>query len=53
MINKWLHLSEPKGLPGREHIVIPYVIFGDAAFSLMVNLMRPFPQRQVVDNYRN
>lgn len=53
MINKQLHLPEPKGLPGREDIVVPHVIVGDAAFPLMENLMRPFPQRQVIDNYRN
>lgn len=53
MINKQLHLPEPKGLPGREDIVVPHVIVGDAAFPLMENLMRPFSQRQVIDNYRN
>lgn len=53
MINKQLHLPEPKGLPGREDIVVPHVIVGDAAFPLMENLMRPFPQRQVIDDYRN
>ncbi|XP_055616627.1 putative nuclease HARBI1 isoform X2 [Toxorhynchites rutilus septentrionalis] len=53
MMNRQLHLPELKGLPGREDIVVPYVIVGDAAFPLMENLMRPFPQRRVVDNYRN
>ena len=45
MMNRQLHLPKPKCLPGRENIVVPYVIVGDASFPLMENFMRPFPQR--------
>ncbi|CAH1997034.1 unnamed protein product [Acanthoscelides obtectus] len=50
--NGTLEIPPPKSLPGEE-FDIPYVFVGDEAFPLTKNLMRPFPKRQVNNNYRN
>ncbi|CAH1993157.1 unnamed protein product [Acanthoscelides obtectus] len=50
--NGTLEIPPPKSLPGEE-FDIPYVFVCDEAFPLTKNLMRPFPKRQVNNNYRN
>lgn len=51
-------IPPPKNLPNSD-IVLPHVVFGDEAFLLMTNLMKPYPRSQslvdrtkVVYNYR-
>lgn len=41
-----LHLPNDIPLPGAEHLgPVPYVVVGDEAFPLQINMMRPFPGR--------
>nr|XP_023016277.1 protein ANTAGONIST OF LIKE HETEROCHROMATIN PROTEIN 1-like [Leptinotarsa decemlineata] len=51
------HLPESSPMENYNDINFPFVIVGDEAFPLMVNLMRPFPRRSLnkenrVFNYR-
>lgn len=52
LINNTLQLPLPKPLPGQNDDT-PYVFVGDEAFPLFNNLMRPFPKRQITNNYEN
>ncbi|XP_022197965.1 protein ANTAGONIST OF LIKE HETEROCHROMATIN PROTEIN 1 [Nilaparvata lugens] len=47
-----LLLPEPKLIPSIDNPV-PYVLVGDEAFPLSVNLMRPYPRRNVTGNYQH
>ncbi|XP_066593215.1 uncharacterized protein [Prorops nasuta] len=54
--NKSLHLPEPNAVSGCTYN-LPYVIIADDAFSLHVNLMKPYPERNLthekkIFNYR-
>lgn len=51
-----LHFPQPTTLPGSD-IVMPYVLVADEAFPLRLNIMKPFPRRNIserdrVFNYR-
>ena len=54
-----LHFPDPQYIEGaREFGKLPYVVLGDEAFPLQVNLMRPYPGKtatldQTVYNYRH
>ena len=45
-----LPLPQPKGLPDRSDIVLPYVFVGDEGFPLRNNLLRPYPGRNLSEN---
>ncbi|XP_046682941.1 protein ANTAGONIST OF LIKE HETEROCHROMATIN PROTEIN 1-like [Homalodisca vitripennis] len=47
-----LKLPSPSQLPSFQH-TLPYVFVGDEAFPLMVNLMRPYPRKNVTTNHEN
>lgn len=44
-----LLLPQPSDLPSFEH-ALPYVFVGDEAFPLMLNVMRPYPGRSVMES---
>ena len=57
VIEGTLPLPPDSSLPGTSQPDVPYVIVGDAAFPLKINLMRPYPGRnlhepQAIFNYR-
>ena len=41
-----LHIPMAEALPDFD-VILPYVIVGEDAFPLMVNLMKPYPQRNL------
>lgn len=52
MMNNSLQLPTPKEIPTIAD-PMPYVFVGDEAFPLSQNLMRPYPKRQLTDNYEH
>ncbi|PNF15697.1 hypothetical protein B7P43_G12476, partial [Cryptotermes secundus] len=50
--NGSLELPDSKPLPGQNEVT-PCVFFGDEAFPLMWNLMRPYPKLRVTNNFAN
>ena len=57
VIEGTLPLPPDSSLPGTSQPDVPYVIIGDAAFPLKINLIRPYPGRnlpepQAIFNYR-
>ena len=56
LINKKLNLPNPT-TPERTNLQLPYAFVGDQAFSLMENLMKPYPDKNLtkeekIFNYR-
>lgn len=52
----WLNVPEDKPLPGRT-LPVPYMIVGDAAFTLSTHILKPYPfkrmtKEQRIFNYR-
>lgn len=47
--NNDFDLPPPAKLPNSD-LILPHVIFGDAAFPLLNNLMKPFPNAQSTTN---
>ena len=43
-----LRLPEPAPLPGME-TTLPFVFFGDEAFPLKENLLRPYPEKNLTE----
>lgn len=41
------NIPPPRKIPGTE-IIAPFVIVGDQAFPLLMNMMRPYPEKQVL-----
>lgn len=48
---KKLGLPQPEKIPNTD-IELPHVFVGDEAFALMLNVMRPFPRRQLNNDRR-
>lgn len=49
--NGALHMPEPRTLPGTD-VKFPYVIVADDAFALKMNIMKPFPGRNLTPSQR-
>lgn len=43
------NIPPPRKIPGTD-ITAPFVIVGDQAFPLLMNMMKPYPEKQVVGN---
>lgn len=47
--NGFFNIPPPQCIP-KTDLLAPFVIVGDQAFPLLVNLMRPFPENQSIGN---
>lgn len=48
--NKELDISNDEVLPNTNTIV-PYTFVGDDKFPLLINMLRPYPGKQLVNNF--